>query len=286
MPENSVEYFLAVAVSRRKLDADINHIKGQIMPLVLLERPKDHVALLRINRPDAMNALSIAVRDEICDHFESINNDPDLRVIIITGSDKVFIAGADLREMATRSTIEWSLVDARRMWRVIGACPKPIISAVNGFALGGGCEVAMSSDIIIAGEGAQFGQPEIRVGIIPGGGGTQRLVRAVGKYRANLMLLTGEMISAAQALEMGLVSEVVSDEEVESRAIELAQKIVRMPPLAIKLTKEVVNAGMDASIETGLLLERKAFEVLFDSDDQKEGMQAFVEKRHPNFKGK
>ena len=256
------------------------------MPLVLLERPEDHIALLRMNRPDAMNALSTAVRDEICDHFETLNKDPDVRVIIITGNDKVFIAGADLKEMASRNTIEWSRTDARRMWRIIGACPKPIISAVNGFALGGGCELAMSSDIIVAGEGAQFGQPEIRVGIIPGGGGTQRLVRAVGKYRANLMLLTGDMVSSAQALEMGLVSEVVLDEKVEGRALELARKITRMPPLAIKLTKEVVNAGMDASLETGLLLERKAFEVLFDSDDQKEGMQAFIEKRHPDYKGK
>ena len=256
------------------------------MPLVLLERPEDHIALLRMNRPDAMNALSTAVRDEICDHFETVTKDPDVRVIIITGNDKVFIAGADLKEMASRNTIEWSRTDARRMWRIIGACPKPIISAVNGFALGGGCELAMSSDIIVAGEGAQFGQPEIRVGIIPGGGGTQRLVRAVGKYRANLMLLTGDMVSSAQALEMGLVSEVVLDEKVEGRALELARKITRMPPLAIKLTKEVVNAGMDASLETGLLLERKAFEVLFDSDDQKEGMQAFIEKRHPDYKGK
>ena len=256
------------------------------MPLVLLERPEDHIALLRMNRPDSMNALSTAVRDEICDHFETVNKDPDVRVIIITGNDKVFIAGADLKEMASRNTIEWTRTDARRMWRIIGACPKPIISAVNGFALGGGCELAMSSDIIVAGEGAQFGQPEIRVGIIPGGGGTQRLVRAVGKYRANLMLLTGDMVSSARALEMGLVSEVVLDEKVEGRALELARKITRMPPLAIKLTKEVVNAGMDASLETGLLLERKAFEVLFDSDDQKEGMQAFIEKRHPDYKGK
>ena len=146
--------------------------------------------------------------------------------------------------------------------------------------------MAMSTDIIIAGEGAQFGQPEIRVGIIPGGGGTQRLVRAVGKYRANMMLLTGQMISATEGLEMGLVSEVVPDDKVVSRAIEVARKISQMPPLAIKLTKEVVNAGMDASLETGLLLERKAFEVLFDTEDQKEGMKAFIEKRRPEYKGK
>ena len=256
------------------------------MPLVLLERPEDHIALLRMNRPDAMNALSTAVRDEICNYFEALDTDSSVRVIIITGNEKAFIAGADLKEMSTRSTVDWSHLDARRMWKMIGACPKPIISAVNGFALGGGCEMAMSTDIIIAGEGAQFGQPEIRVGIIPGGGGTQRLVRAVGKYRANMMLLTGEMISATEGLEMGLVSEVVPDDKVVSRAIEVARKISRMPPLAIKLTKEVVNAGMDASLETGLLLERKAFEVLFDTEDQKEGMKAFIEKRRPEYKGK
>ena len=256
------------------------------MPLVLLERPEDHIALLRMNRPDAMNALSTAVRDEICNYFEALDTDSSVRVIIITGNEKAFIAGADLKEMSTRSTVDWSHLDARRMWKMIGACPKPIISAVNGFALGGGCEMAMSTDIIIAGEGAQFGQPEIRVGIIPGGGGTQRLVRAVGKYRANMMLLTGEMISATEGLEMGLVSEVVPDDKVVSRAMEVARKITRMPPLAIKLTKEVVNAGMDASLETGLLLERKAFEVLFDTEDQKEGMKAFIEKRRPEYKGK
>jgi len=256
------------------------------MSLVLLERPEDHVALLRMNRPDAMNALSTAVRDELCDHFEALTADDEVRVIIITGNEKVFIAGADLKELSTKGTVDWSLMDARRMWRIISACPKPIISAVNGFALGGGCEIAMSTDIIIAGEGAQFGQPEIRVGIIPGGGGTQRLVRVVGKYRANMMLLTADMVAARDALEMGLVSEVVPDAEVEERAIQVARKITRMPPLAVKLTKEVVNAGMDSSLETGLILERKAFEILFDSEDQKEGMQAFIEKRRPEFKGK
>ena len=164
--------------------------------------------------------------------------------------------------------------------------PKPIISAVNGFALGGGCELALSTDVIVAGEGAQFGQPEIRVGIIPGGGGTQRLVRAIGKYRAMKLLLTGEFVAAQDALEMGFVSEVVPDAEVLERAMKLAGKIVRQPPLAVKLTKEVVNAGLDASLETGLILERKAFEILFDSEDQKEGMRAFIEKRKPEFKGK
>jgi len=256
------------------------------MSLVLRENPVDHVALLRMNRPDAMNALSTAVREELCEHFEALSADDDVRVIVITGNEKVFIAGADLKEMADKTTADWAFSDARKMWRIIGNCQKPIISAVNGFALGGGCEMALSTDIIVAGEGAQFGQPEIRVGILPGGGGTQRLVRAVGKYRAMKMLLTAEFIGAQEALEMGLVSEVVADEEVLDRAIDLAKKITHMPPLSVKLTKEVVNAGLDASLETGLLLERKAFEILFATDDQVEGMKAFAEKRRPEFKGK
>ena len=256
------------------------------MSLVLRESPAEHVALLRMNRPDAMNALSGAVREELCEHFEALTADDDVRVIIITGNENAFIAGADLKEMADKSTAEWAFSDARRMWRTIGTCPKPIISAVNGFALGGGCEMALSTDIVIAGEGAQFGQPEIKVGIIPGGGGTQRLVRAIGKYRAMMMLLTGDFVTAREALEMGFVSEVVADDEVLERAIKIATKIVRMPPLAVKLTKEVVYAGMDASLETGMLLERKAFEILFDTEDQKEGMKAFAEKRRPVFKGK
>jgi enoyl-CoA hydratase/carnithine racemase len=256
------------------------------MPMVLLEKPADHVALLRMNRPEAMNALNTAAREELCEHFEALSRDDEIRVIVITGNEEVFIAGADLKEIADKHTIDWALGDARRMWRVIGGCPKPIISAVNGFALGGGCELALATDIIIAGEGAQFGQPEIRVGIIPGGGGTQRLVRAIGKYRAMKLLLTGEFVTAGEALAMGFVSEVVPDGEVIDRALVIADKIVRMPPLAVKLTKEVVNAGLDASLETGLILERKAFEILFDSEDQKEGMKAFAEKRRPEFKGK
>ncbi|MDD9877230.1 MAG: enoyl-CoA hydratase-related protein [Magnetovibrio sp.] len=256
------------------------------MPLVLLEKPLDHVALLRMNRPDAMNALNTAVREELCAHFEALTADDDVRVIVVTGNEEVFIAGADLKEMADKNTADWAFADARRMWRIIGACPKPIISAVTGFALGGGCELALSTDIIVAGEGAQFGQPEIRVGILPGGGGTQRLVRAIGKYRAMKLLLTAEFVSAQDALEMGFVSEVVPDAEVLDRALELAKKITRMPPLSVKLTKEVVNAGLDGSLETGLLLERKAFEILFATEDQKEGMRAFIEKRRPEFKGK
>jgi enoyl-CoA hydratase len=165
-------------------------------------------------------------------------------------------------------------------------CPKPVIAAVNGFALGGGCELAMHADIIIAGEGARFGQPEIRVGIMPGGGGTQRLLRAVGKFKAMKMMLTGEPVSGREAFDMGLASEVIADEQVLPRALELAGKIASMPPLAVRRIKEVVLAGQDASLSAGLMLERRTFDTLFDTEDQKEGMKAFIEKRKPVFKGK
>ena len=172
------------------------------------------------------------------------------------------------------------------MWKVIADCPKPIIAAVNGFALGGGCELAMHADIIIAGESAKFGQPEVKVGVMAGGGGTQRLVRAVGKFKAMKMLLTGEPVGAAEAESMGLASEVVPDGQVLERALEVASTIAALPPLAIRHTKEVVLAGADSSLDAGLTLERKAFDILFDTQDQKEGMSAFIEKRTPKFKGR
>src|SRR5260370_308438 len=166
------------------------------------------------------------------------------------------------------------------------SCPKPVIAAVNGYALGGGCELAMHADIIVAGEGASFGQPEVRVGIMPGAGGTQRLTRAVGKFRAMRMLLTGEPVAARDALAMGLVSDVVADGEVFDTALRIAKTIASMPPLAVMQIKEVVRAGQDASLEAAMMLERKAFQLLFATGDQKEGMRAFLEKRKPEFKGR
>lgn len=256
------------------------------MPLVLLEYPADHVALLRMNRPEALNALNTATRVELADHFRKLGEDDDVRCIVVTGNDKAFVAGADLKEMADKGTADMALGKVRELWRVIAECPKPVIAAVNGFALGGGCEFAMHADIIIAGENAKFGQPEVRVGIMAGGGGTQRLTRAVGKFKAMKMLLTGEPISAAEAFEMGLASEVVADDLVLDRALEMAGTIAALPPLAIRQTKEVVLAGADCSLDAGLTLERKAFDILFDTEDQKEGMRAFIEKRKPEFKGK
>jgi len=187
--------------------------------------------------------------------------------------------------MVEAGAIDMMLRNAHLLWRAIAACPKPVIAAVNGFAWGGGCELAMHADIIIAGEGASFCQPEVKVGVMPGAGGTQRLARAIGKFAAMKMVLTGQPMAARDALAAGLASEVVADDQVQARALELASQIADMPPLAIMQIKEVLLAGQDASLETALMLERKAFQLLFASRDQKEGVQAFFEKRKPNFQG-
>jgi enoyl-CoA hydratase/carnithine racemase len=256
------------------------------MSEVLLERPSDRVAVIRLNRPEARNAMNVAVRQALADHFTTLGDDDTTRCIIITGGDKIFAGGADIRDMADRTPVELYLRRTERFWQAVGSCPKPVIAAVNGYCLGGGCELAMHTDIIIAGEGALFGQPEVKVGIMPGAGGTQRLTRAVGKFAAMKMMLTGDPISAREALAIGLVSEVVPDAEVLTRAIAMAETIASRPPLAIMQIKEAVLAGMDASLEAGLLLERKAFQLLFATADQKEGMRAFLDKRKPEFEGR
>ena len=256
-----------------------------IMTEVLLERPADGVALVRLNRPEQRNALNMAVRRQLADHFTALSQDADVRAVIVTGNDKAFAAGADLKEMAELGAVDQMLRGTHLLWRAIQNCPKPVIAAVSGYALGGGCELALHADIIIAGESAELGQPEIRVGIMPGAGGTQRLARAVGKYRAMRMLLTGKPVPAREALAMGLVSEVVPDGEVEAAAVALAGTIAGMPPLAVASIKEVLLAGLDAPLDSALMLERKAFQLLFATADQKEGMRAFLEKRRPSYKG-
>jgi len=254
--------------------------------VVLAEQPAAGVLLLRINRPEARNALNMEVRKALVDELESAAANPEIRAAIITGNEKAFAAGADIREMRDLGPIEAMQRGAHKLWDRIAAFPKPLIAAVNGYALGGGCELALHCDIIIAGESAKFGQPEVKVGILPGGSGTQRLVRAVGKYKAMLLILTGEMIGAREASEMGLVSRVVSDDQVVSHAIEMAAGIAKLAPLAVELAKEVVLAGQDASLASGLSLERKALWLAFATEDKREGMSAFLEKRPPNFKGK
>ena len=256
------------------------------MTEVLIERPRDGVALVRINRPEARNALNGRVRQLLAEAFNDLGKAADVRAIVLTGDANAFAAGADIKEMAGAGAADMLLRQSHLLWQAISACPKPVVAAVNGFALGGGCELAMHADIIIAGEGAQLGQPEIRVGIMPGAGGTQRLTRAVGKFKAMLMILTGKPVTAREADAMGLVSMVVPDAEVLDTALKTAETIAAMPPIAVMQIKEVLLAGMDAPLATGLMLERKAFQLLFDTRDQKEGMQAFVEKRRPKYEGR
>jgi enoyl-CoA hydratase len=254
--------------------------------VVLVERPAEGVALIRINRPEVRNALNMEVRRLLAKHVTAVAEEEAVRCIVITGNEKAFAAGADIKEMANAGTIDMLRRGTLKLWSTIASCPKPVIAAVNGFALGGGCELAMTCDIIIAGESARFGQPEIKIGIIPGGGGTQRLARAAGKFKAMRYVLTGDMFDARTAHDMGLVSELVADAEVEKRAVEMAKQIAELPPLALEQAKEAVLRGMDASLETGLALEAKAIQLLFSSEDQKEGMAAFIEKRKPRFTGR
>jgi enoyl-CoA hydratase/carnithine racemase len=256
------------------------------MSVVIAEHPAEGVLLLRINRPDARNALNFEVRAALVDALNAAAGDPAIRAAVITGSDKAFAAGADIREMRDLGPIEIMQRGIHKLWDQIAAFPKPLIAAVNGYALGGGCELALHCDIIIAGENAQFGQPEVKVGILPGGSGTQRLVRAVGKYKAMMMVLTGDMIGAREASEMGLVSRVVADADVVNHAIDMASRIAKLAPISVELAKEAVLAGQDASLATALSLERKAFWLTFATDDKHEGMSAFLEKRAPDFQGK
>ncbi|WP_333900075.1 enoyl-CoA hydratase [Agrobacterium pusense] len=253
---------------------------------VSVERHDNGVATVRINRPEARNALSMAIRRDLADMFNRLSVDAAVRAIILTGGETCFVAGADIREFAGAGPVEMYLRHTEVLWDAIGRCPKPVIAAVNGFALGGGCELAMHCDIIVAGESAKFAQPEIKLGLMPGAGGTQRLVRAVGKFQAMRIALTGCTFRASEALAMGLASEVVPDDRTIARAQELAAEIAALPPIAVAQIKEVILAGADLPLDSALMLERKAFQLLFDSKDQKEGAAAFFEKRSPVFEGK
>ena len=255
------------------------------MSLVLVERPSGAVAIVRLNRPEVRNALDLETRRELAAVFAGFTEDAELRCVILTGGDKVFAAGADIADMSRVDAIEMYHRHTERLWAAIGDCPVPVIAAVNGYALGGGMELAMHADIIIAGKGATFGQPEVKVGIMPGAGGTQRLTRAVGKFRSMLLCLTGDTMSAEDAYQMGLVSKLVDDADVLATAIAYADKIANLPPIAIAQIKEVILAGADAPLGAALTLERKALQILFASRDKAEGMTAFLEKRAPHYRG-
>ena len=254
-------------------------------PLVLSEKRDDGVAVVRFNRPEVRNALNIATRKQLAEAFLALHDDPDVRAIVLTGNDEVFAAGADLNEFIDATPVDMMKRRTERYWNAVAQTPQPVICAINGYALGGGLECAMAGDILIAGESAQLGQPEVRVGIMCGAGGTQRLTRAVGKFQAMRMCLTGKPISAAEAYQIGLVSQVVPDAEVFDTALKMAQSIAKLPPLAIMQTKEAILHADNTSIDAGLALERKSLQILFASQDKKEGMTAFFEKRKPEFKG-
>ncbi len=244
------------------------------------------IATIQLNRPDVLNALNHRLLSELVFCLEQLDSDDSVNCVIITGNEKAFAAGADIKEMAEADTIDMLSRDSFSAWDRIRRIKKPVIAAVSGFALGGGCELAMMCDIIIASETAKFGQPEINIGVMPGAGGTQRLTRAVGKYRAMEMILTGGMMSAGDAAKSGLVNRVFPVELYLEEAKRLARLIASKPPLAVKLAKESVLKSEELSLKDGLEFERKNFYMLFSSEDQKEGMKAFVEKRDPRWKGK
>ena len=255
--------------------------------LILVERqPEDRTALVRLNRPKQLNALNGAVMDALCSELEALDRDDTVRAIVVTGNERAFAAGADIGEMANATPVEMLLTNRIGQWDRIRRITKPVIAAVNGWALGGGCELAMTLDLIVAGEGAKFGQPEISIGVIPGAGGTQRLTRAIGKSKAMAMILTGESITAREAESAGLVAMITQDELCVEDALALAAKIAEKSPIALRLAKEAVNAAYEMSLTDALAHERRLFYLLFASDDQKEGMAAFLEKRTPDFTGR
>jgi enoyl-CoA hydratase/carnithine racemase len=244
------------------------------------------VALCRLNRPDARNALSPELMEELATAVEGYDADPEVRCVVIAGSDEVFAAGADIRALRERTFQEALRHPAASFWPRLAACKTPLVAAVSGFALGGGCELALLCDLIVASETAQFGQPEITLGIIPGGGGTQRLARVIGKQRAMELVLTGRRIDAREAERLGLVNEVAGAGEWLERAMELGQRLARRPPIAVRLAKQAVLTADETGLAAGLEQERRLYELVMATEDRVEGMDAFLEKRRPEFKGR
>lgn len=253
----------------------------------LLVEVNDGVAVIVVNRPDKRNALNAAVRAEMIRVLDELRDDDGARVVIVTGAgDRAFIAGADIAEFAQRTPLEQRAVMAERsVFETIAAMPKPVIAMINGFALGGGCEVALACDIRIAARSARLGQPEIKLAIIPGGGGTQRLPRLVGSGRALRMILSGEIIDAVEAERIGLVDAVVENDDLHTVTMELAHNMAAHSPLTLRLAKSAVRAAEEMPLTAGLALERELFITAFGSEDKREGVAAFLDKRAPQFKG-
>jgi enoyl-CoA hydratase len=252
----------------------------------ILTETRGKVGIIRINRPQALNALSNAVKEEVSTALDGFEADAGVGAVIITGSEKAFAAGADIKEMADKSFIDVFLSDYAAGWDRVAQARKPIIAAVAGFALGGGCELAMQCDLIIAADNAKFGQPEIKLGVIPGIGGTQRLTRAVGKAKAMDLILTGRMMDAAEAERSGLVARVVPLSNLMDEVMKIAEIIASMSLPSVLLAKEAVNRAFEGTLAEGVRFERRVFHALFATQDQKEGMAAFVEKRAAKFQNK
>ena len=255
------------------------------MPELVLSSVEGHVALCRLNRPEARNALSPGLRQELVEAVAGFDADEDVHCIVIAGDDEAFAAGADVKALSEHR-IGDELSPAESFWRRMASVRTPMIAAVYGWALGGGCELAMLCDMIVASESAEFGQPEITLAIIPGGGGTQRLARTIGKARAMELVLTGRRFNAREAHAMGLVNQVTGDREWLEKALELAQVIARRPPLAARLAKEAILTAEETGLTAGVEAERRLFGVAMATEDRVEAMQAFLEKRRPDFHGR
>jgi enoyl-CoA hydratase len=250
---------------------------------VIMTHRQGRIGIVTIDRPDALNAVNSAVMEGLLSAVASFDTDEHIGCIVITGTGKAFIAGADIKEMADKSFLEMFMADAQSAWERLAATRTPMIAAVNGFALGGGCEIAMICDIIIASETARFGQPEIKLGVIPGWGGTQRLTRAVGKAKAMDLILTGRMMDAREAEAAGLVARVVPADRLMEEALAAAETIAGYSKPSVLAAKESVNRAFEATLAEGIRFERRLFHALFATADQKEGMKAFAEKRKPDF---
>jgi enoyl-CoA hydratase/carnithine racemase len=253
---------------------------------VTLAETRGAVGLVRLNRPDARNALSPELMEELAAACERWDEDPSVRCIVIAGGDEWFAAGADIKAMATRSFVETLTSPSARFWPRLAALRTPLVAAVSGFALGGGCELALACDMIVASETAEFGQPEILLGIIPGGGATQRLARVIGKQRAMELVLTGRRIGADEAQRLGIVNTVAPKGTWLEAALELAEVVARRPPLAVRLGKQAVLAADETPLSAGLDQERRLYELAMATEDRVEGMNAFIEKRKPEFRGR
>ena len=248
---------------------------------------RDHVGLIRLNRPEALNALNRRLMDELSEALSRFDADDHIGAIVITGTEKAFAAGADVKEMREKSFVDAFREDfITANWEAAAKVRKPVIAAVAGYALGGGCELAMMCDFILAAENAKFGQPEINLGVMPGAGGSQRLTRFVGKSKAMEMNLTGRFMDAAEAERSGLVSRVVPTDQIVDEAVATAAKIAEKSPIAVMATKEAVNRSYETTLAEGVRFERRLFHALFATEDQKEGMEAFAEKRQAQFKGR